>query len=137
MAVVVDASVALKWVVEENGSQEARNLVKSETLVAPDLLFAECANALWVMVRRKLTTSAAAFVAMSAIEATSIRVVSSRPHASAALRIAFEIDQPVYDCLYLAIALSEKTTFVTADSSFLKAAQAHATYSRSVSALQP
>ncbi len=45
-ALVVDASVAIKWVVQEAGTPEALALRKA-TLLAPDLLVLECANILW------------------------------------------------------------------------------------------
>jgi predicted nucleic acid-binding protein len=31
------------------------------------------------------------------------------------MTLAFELDHPVYDCLYLACAMREKTTLITAD----------------------
>ena len=43
---VIDASVAVKWVVPELVSERAERLL-DHGLVAPDLLFAECANLLW------------------------------------------------------------------------------------------
>ena len=46
MTVVVDASVALKWVIEEDGSEAAQALVVRHPLAAPDLLMIECANVL-------------------------------------------------------------------------------------------
>jgi len=42
---VIDASVAIKWVVSEPGTQEALAL-RQHRLIAPDLLIAECANIL-------------------------------------------------------------------------------------------
>jgi predicted nucleic acid-binding protein len=44
---VVDASVALKWVIDEDGSEAAGALLLEEPLAAPDLLMVECANVLW------------------------------------------------------------------------------------------
>ncbi len=41
---VVDASVAVKWVVEEPGTQQAMALLNRHELAAPDLILAECAN---------------------------------------------------------------------------------------------
>lgn len=136
MTIIVDASVALKWVVQENGSQEARDLL-SETLAAPELLYIECANALWAMARKKQFTAAEAAAAFAAIEGTPIRSVSTRVHANMAQIIAFELDHSVYDCLYLAAALAERATFVTADVAFLRAASANATYRDSVRPLTP
>jgi predicted nucleic acid-binding protein len=43
---VVDASVAVKWLVSEDFSAEAATLLDGRaTLIAPDLLFAEATNA--------------------------------------------------------------------------------------------
>jgi predicted nucleic acid-binding protein len=39
---VIDASIAVKWVVDEDGTPEAQKA----KLIAPDLLVAECANIL-------------------------------------------------------------------------------------------
>jgi len=43
---VIDASIAVKWVVGEDGSDEALALLRTARLSAPDLLAAECANIL-------------------------------------------------------------------------------------------
>ena len=44
---VVDASVAVKWLVAEHLSEESATLLDSDvTLLAPDLLFAEATSAL-------------------------------------------------------------------------------------------
>jgi predicted nucleic acid-binding protein len=45
-ALVIDASVAIKWVIDEPGTKEALSLLKHR-LYAPDLLVAECGNILW------------------------------------------------------------------------------------------
>jgi hypothetical protein len=54
---VVDASVAVKWLVTENFSEQAARLLDEElTLIAPELLFAQAGNALWAMCRRGIIT---------------------------------------------------------------------------------
>lgn len=128
MAVIVDASVALKWVIEEAGSDTARRLVEGEELVAPDLLFIECANALWAKVRRKQILRADAMAAFAAIEAAPISSVPGRAYVASAQAIAFELEQTAYDSLYLAVALAEHAVLVTADEQFNRAAQAHPVY---------
>jgi predicted nucleic acid-binding protein len=52
MTVVVDASVVLKWVIEEDGSEAAEALLLNDPLLASDFLIVECANVLWVKARR-------------------------------------------------------------------------------------
>ena len=47
---VVDASVMVKWLANEDLSENAAGLLDiGSTLVAPALVFAEAANALWAM----------------------------------------------------------------------------------------
>ena len=47
---VVDASVAVKWLVTEAFSNEAARLLNvGLRLVAPELLFADATNALWAL----------------------------------------------------------------------------------------
>ena len=43
---VVDASVAIKWTIDEPGSDEAFHLALTTLLVAPRLILIECANVL-------------------------------------------------------------------------------------------
>lgn len=50
---VVYASVIVKWLVAESGSEQAARLLEDgRTLIAPELLFAEAGNALWALCRR-------------------------------------------------------------------------------------
>jgi predicted nucleic acid-binding protein len=51
-ALVINASIAIKWVIEEEGTKEALAL-RNQALAAPDLLIAECANILWKKARRR------------------------------------------------------------------------------------
>lgn len=57
MTLVVDASVALKWVLQEPDSDLAEALARTdETLLVPDFWLAEATNVLWLQVRRRLLT---------------------------------------------------------------------------------
>jgi hypothetical protein len=54
VTLVVDASVAIKWFVEENRSDAARAVLTSgELLVAPDLVVPEACNVAWKKVKRR------------------------------------------------------------------------------------
>jgi predicted nucleic acid-binding protein len=44
---VVDASVAVKWVLKEPDSDAARRIAEQAELLAPDLLWAELGSLLW------------------------------------------------------------------------------------------
>jgi len=57
MALVVDASVGLKWVLNEPDSDLAEALVRAEPdLLVPDFWLNDATNVLWLQVRRKLFT---------------------------------------------------------------------------------
>jgi predicted nucleic acid-binding protein len=132
VAVVVDASVALKWVLEEEGTSAARRLAASQALAAPDLMFVECASVLAMKVRRGLLSRADASIALALIDDMPIRSAPSRGHVRAAQAIAFELDQTAYDSLYLAVAIALRCDLVTADEAFARSATAHPVYGRSV-----
>jgi len=112
---VIDASIAIKWVVEEDGTPQAVALLNSALLTAPDLLVAECANILWKKVQRNELTADEADLAAQLLERANIELTPMRGLLQAATKIALEISHPAYDCVYLALALAKRTLFVTAD----------------------
>ncbi len=132
MTLIADASVGLKWVLTEDGTDRARDLLAAETLAAPGLFWIECANVLWVKARRGQITAADARAALAAIEAAPVSAIATRGLAQAAQAIALELDQSAYDSLYLAAALAERAVLVTADAAFAQAAMAHPVYGASV-----
>ena len=75
---VVDASVAVKWIVAEPLRDEALELVRQNDVVVPDLLPVEVRNALVNRVRRRLATVEEARRAASAFRAVPLIVGSAR-----------------------------------------------------------
>lgn len=124
---VVDASVAVKWLVTKTFSEHAVRLLGGElTLIAPELLFAEAANALWAMCRRGIITKADYVEAIGVLKAAPVSVPSSmRQLAASAARLALDLDYPVYDCFYLALAVQEQLPVVTADRRFYDVVRKH------------
>ena len=119
---VIDASVAVKWVVQETGTADALALRKA-TLAASDLLVPECANILWKKRRLGQLTSAEAMAAAQLLERADIELAPMRAHLHAATALAIELDHLAYDCLYISIALEKGCPFVTADQRLLRKVQ--------------
>jgi len=113
-SLVIDSSVAIKWVVQEQGTQQALAL-RRYRLSAPDLLTAECANVLWKKVRRGDMNEAEAVVAAGLLELSDVELVPMRGMLAQATTLALDLDHPAYDCLYLVLAQSMDRHFVTAD----------------------
>jgi predicted nucleic acid-binding protein len=120
---VVDASVAVKWVLPEPDSGRAVALRGTDALIAPSLVIAEIGNALWKTVLRgdvdKSDASAALQIAVAHFE----RIVSIDQLASRALELAVDPRHPIYDCLYLALDERERIAIVSADARLISAAR--------------
>jgi predicted nucleic acid-binding protein len=117
---VIDASIAVKWVVEEDGTAEALVLRQKAKLIAPELLIAECANILWKKVQRGELLKDEALLAARLLQGAEIELLPTRFLFEAATRMSIEIDHPAYDCLYLALAFEKQCKFVTADDRILR-----------------
>ncbi len=120
MTIIVDASVAIKWFVEEEATALAVSLLgRPEPLHAPDLLVVELANIAWKKALRG---------DIDIVHAQLIAAQAQRPFAALypvaglherALELALELNHPVYDCVYLACTeLVEGGCVVTADQRF-------------------
>lgn len=118
--VVIDASIAVKWVVEEEGTLEALTLRRRAKLIAPELLTAECANILWKKVQRDELSKDEALLAARLLQAADVEFLPTRSLLEAATQIAIELKHAAYDCLYLALATERDCRFVTADERFVR-----------------
>lgn len=132
MTLVVDASVAVKWVLLEPDSSVARALPGTDTLIAPEFLRLECANVLAQQVRRGFMAEADAASGLRLIDSVGVRHSPDRGLVDAARRLAIELGRSAYDSLYLALALTEGAVLVTADARFAAAVEAAPAYRSSL-----
>lgn len=115
MKLVIDASVAVKWVVREEGRAEALQRTAGQELLAPDFVLVESANILWKKVRLAQLDAEHARRGLEFIAGAFAMLVPAKGLAPRALAMSMEYDHPVYDCLYLACAEAEEAQLLTAD----------------------
>ena len=121
MTIVIDASVAVKWVCAEPDSDLAVAL-QAENLIAPVLWLAEAANALWRRVRIGDIGPDEARLRLSQLSRAPVASLPIEPLLDPALELATDLGHPIYDCLYLTLAVHRGTYVVTADRRFAAAA---------------
>jgi predicted nucleic acid-binding protein len=119
-AAVLDASVAVKWLIDEPASADAAALLERDLVWhAPRLLLTECASVL----RRKaasgeiepLAAVAALNLLLDAVTAEVVRLADDEDHVAPALAAALATQHRLPDCLYLALAEREGAALATAD----------------------
>lgn len=124
MTLVVDASVAIKWYVEESRSDAARAVLNSgEPLVAPDLVVPEACNAAWKKVKRGEISEEQGAAVARVLPRSFDRLTATAELAPRAFALGHRFDHPVYDCFYLALAEGESATLVTDDTQVLALAK--------------
>jgi predicted nucleic acid-binding protein len=121
-SLIVDASIGVKWLFEEDYFEQARKLLDDVYVrIVPDIFYTEMTNAIWKRARRgdlDLAEGVAALGALMGIPTEQHESRSLLPHA---LDIACAHDRTMYDSVYLALATREKKTLVTADRRFFNA----------------
>ena len=122
MAVVVDASIVIKWLVDEDDSPLALALRATQDTSAPDFVLVECRNVLLTKTCKKLLVPLDAMRAESGLGAVGLELLPSQRFLTEAFALALELREPIYDCIYLAAALATERILVTADARFAKTA---------------
>ena len=119
ISLVVDASVAVKWLVEEEESETAERLLRGNSeLHAPRLLASEVANAVWRKARTGEIGRGEAGMLVHAISEMPLHWHNDEELGADAVRLALALDHPAYDCVYLALAHRIGAQVVTADARF-------------------
>lgn len=114
--VVVDASVAVKWLFSETHSPQALQLLGAgPQLLAPDLVWPEVGNAIWKRWRRGQVAQGEAERLVRDFARFPLRLYGSDRLARVAWELASRSQQTFYDCLYLGLAFREDCPLITAD----------------------
>ncbi len=116
---MVGASVAIKWVVDEEDSGQAFEITQFD-LFSIELLLSECSNTPWKLVQRGQLAASVALAKFELLLAAEMTIVPARIVSRRALEFACELGHPSYDCLYLAAAELHYARLVTADARLLR-----------------
>ena len=131
--IVIDASLAVKWFVDEAGSQAAIAMLAQHVsaISVPDLFGIEVAAALVRKANMHKENAPALRASVDDLASLfvvgTMTVVSTSPkQLAAAANLAIDLGHPLKDCLYLALAIELECPLVTADARF--AAKARGVY---------
>jgi predicted nucleic acid-binding protein len=123
VAYVVDASVAVKWLVTEDETDQAVALLQSGAdLYAPILMQQEVSNTLWKKCRAGNISVADATNRIERLPKY-VRPIAVEPDLVATFQLAIGIDHPVYDCVYLQAAIESGLPLITADRALARRAR--------------
>lgn len=128
---VVDAGLAAKWVVNEEGTLVAVSLLErwaseKTVLAAPCLLPVEVTNALYKRVRREELKLGEAVALLNQLLDLGIALEDSGLLHQAVLELAARFELPAtYDAYYLALAGSIECEFWTADERLFNTVKNH------------
>jgi len=123
MEVVVDASIVVKWFVEEEGSDKALRLrdkyIDGEiSIIAPELIIFEVLNALYY---KRLFSESEMKEISEALEAYSFTLYSLKgEYAEKTIETAVENGITIYDASYVALAMIRDTYLYTADEKLIE-----------------
>lgn len=120
MNLVIDASVAVKWLVSEPGTEKAEAVLTAcregkITPFAPEILVAEVAGVLWKRVMRRFLQADEALFLYQRFDRIRPVLTPISKLANRALNLALEHQHSIYDSLYVALASGNDWELLTAD----------------------
>ena len=126
MMFVVDASVIIKIITEERGSDAAAARVMSaDARIAPEWIGIEVASGLSRKVRMAGLPIEQARASLNAMELFLTELADTRALVDRAFALSISMGHAMYDCLYLALAESRECIMLTADAKFVAATVRH------------
>ena len=120
-SLVVDCSVAAKWVLPEpDRAVLDLSAVGEVSLLAPDLILIEFASLISKQHRRKLISAAEAEKSFDLFTRIAPSLVETRPRLNAALGLSLEYGVSLWDCVYIVLATECECPCLTADRRLLR-----------------
>jgi predicted nucleic acid-binding protein len=128
MRLVIDSSVAFKWVVPEADSDSALRLRDdflsgTHELIAPSIFPIELAHALTRAERQARVSNTQALRLLTDVLQLGLDLHESLTLLPRAVELSSSMRIGVYDCLYVALAERESCELVTADSRLVNVLQ--------------
>jgi hypothetical protein len=110
MTLVVDANVAIKWFVQQTGSDHARRVQGYDgPLIAPTMLISESTSGIWKHIAPGEIGEAQARTAVENLPRWFSELVDDRRLAQQAFELAIKLKYPPYDLFYLALAIERRS----------------------------
>jgi predicted nucleic acid-binding protein len=119
--IVIDASVAVKWVIEEAHSAIAAHLLTCTSRHAPDHWHAEAVNAVWSKVYKGDLDATEAEQRMHLLQRAPVVGTPIAGLMPRAFAISVARSVTIYDSLYVALAEKLGIALITADRALLRA----------------
>jgi predicted nucleic acid-binding protein len=121
--IIVDACVAVKWILPEQGSEAAMDLLRgNDVIAAPDLIRSEVAGAMTRRFRRGELSAEDAKASIrlwiEMLKEGIVQMASNLDDLQEAGNLALQLKHPIQDCLYLAVARRTSSRLITADKEF-------------------
>jgi predicted nucleic acid-binding protein len=114
--IVIDASAALNLVMRSpNASVFVGSLEKSRVVLAPALFHAEVTNALWKYTQAGVIDKQTAVARLDEARALVDAFEADEPLCTEALSMAVLHRHPVYDLMYIVVAMRHGARLLTAD----------------------
>ena len=139
--VVVDASVSLKWALDDEESVSQAIALRDAALdgrwrmVAPSLWVYEVTNGLLTAVRRQRLTASTGLQALGLLQAVGVRLAD--PEAKDVYEMGCQYHVAAYDAAYLALATSLRADLWTGDRKFYEAVRDSASFVRWIGEYPP
>lgn len=122
MKLVVDASVAVKWFVEEDGSAAAARLLESplrksgwNELIAPEFLLLEVVAVIGRRARARAVDPDYPAQVLQALRKLKLSLTPDSELLDHATQLSVTLRHPLYDCLYLALSRRFSARLATFD----------------------